>query len=88
MTQNALLSIQTESFVINLVPLAKQGDNALGSIHLSVRLSVCPLPLSHLNRLTHNHYYQSKVIVCVSVISGCMQIIVRMWSIGFYFYMF
>ncbi len=30
-----------------------------------------------------NHHYQSKVIVCVSVISGRLQIIARMRSIGF-----
>ena len=32
---------------------------------------------------SHNHHYQSKVIVCVSVIGGRRQIIARMWSIGF-----
>ena len=44
----------------------------------SLRLSVC---LSALSRL--NHHYQSKVIVCVSVISWRLQIIVQMGSIGF-----
>ena len=32
--------------------------------------------------MSNNHHYQSKVIVCVSVISGRLQIIVRMRSIG------
>ncbi len=27
-------------------------------------------------------HYQFKVFVCVSVISGCMRIIARIWSIG------
>ncbi len=63
----------------------------------SVRLSVCPLPLSRLNRLTYdldmgsalpsaaksnNHHYQSNVIVCVSVINRRRRIIARMRSIG------
>ncbi len=52
--------------------------------------------LSNLNRLTYdlkiwgsafamsnNHHYQSKVMVCVSVFSGRLQIIVLMWLIGF-----
>ena len=32
---------------------------------------------------SNNHHYQSKVIVCVSVISRRMRIIARMQSIGF-----
>ncbi len=48
-----------------------EGDNVLGC----VRPSVCPLPLSR-------HHYQSKVIVCVSVISRRRRIIARMRSIG------
>ncbi len=32
-------------------------------------------------------HYQSKVFVCVSVISGCRRIIVPMQSIGFYYYL-
>ncbi len=32
---------------------------------------------------SNNHHYQSKVIVCVSVISGRMRIIAWMRSIGF-----
>ena len=63
------------------------------SVHLSVRLS----PLSRLNRLTYdldilptavksnNTHCQSKVLVCVSIISRCMWIIVQMRSIGFYY---
>ncbi len=42
----------------------------VASIHLSVQPVMAEL-------------YQSKVFVCVSVISGHVQIIVRMWSIGF-----
>ncbi len=44
----------------------------------SVRLSVCVLSC-----LKKSHY-QSKVFVCVSVISGRMRIIARMRSISFY----
>ncbi len=32
---------------------------------------------------SNNHHYQSKVIVCVSVMIGRMQIIARMRSMGF-----
>ncbi len=52
----------------------------------SVRLSVRLCPLSRLNRFTYDldkNHYQSKVFVCVSIISGRMRIIKRMWSIGF-----
>ncbi len=49
---------------------AKQGDNALGSIHpsvhLSVRLTVRLSDLSWLNRLTYDPDFQSEVFVCVS----------------------
>ena len=33
--------------------------------------------------MSNNHHYQSKVIVCVSVISGRLRIIARIRSIGF-----
>ncbi len=33
--------------------------------------------------MSNNHHNQSKVIVCVSVISGRLRIIARMRSIGF-----
>ena len=55
-----------------------KGDNALGSVRLSVHLSV----LSRLNRMTYDLDYQSKVDVCVSVIRGRIRIIARMRSIG------
>ncbi len=92
---------------------AKLEDNVLGK----VCASVCPSPLSQLNRLIYDLdffickftltmarldlqvkvvgqisgtqrssnkiHYQLKVFVCVSVISGRMQIITRMRSIGF-----
>ena len=32
---------------------------------------------------SYKSHYQSEVFVCVSVISWCMRIIARMWSIGF-----
>ena len=38
------------SFIID--GIAKQGDNALGSVRPSVCPSVCPSALSRLNRLT------------------------------------
>ncbi len=81
-------------FVIDSVALAKQGDNRIGSVPLSVRPSVCPsvnaltaepfrgsaLPSA---AMSNNHHYQCKVIVCVSVISGHLRIIARMRLIGF-----
>ena len=48
---------------IDRVALAKQGDNILGSVRLSVRQCA----LSPLNRL--KSHYQSRVFVCVS--RGC-----------------
>ncbi len=62
------------TFIIDCVALAKQGDNALGS--------VCP---SVTTLTPNNHHYQSKVIVCVLVISELMQIIAQMRLIGFQF---
>ncbi len=56
-----------------------EGDNVLGSVRPSVRLS----DLSRLNRLTNKSHYQSKVFVCVSVISRHMRIVARMRSNGF-----
>ncbi len=59
------------------IALAKQGDNALGSVHYalgSLRPSICPFMCAH---------YQSMVFVCVTVIRGHMLIIVQMRSIGF-----
>ena len=38
-----------DRLIIDHVALAKQGDNALGSIRLSVRPSVCLFTLSYLN---------------------------------------
>ena len=61
--------------------LAKQGDNALGS----VRPSMCLSELSGLPSAekSDKSYCQSRVFVCVSVIRGCVRIIARMWLIGF-----
>ena len=56
--QDITFSINTikdhSSVIIHCVPLAKQGDNALGSVHPSVCLwmCVCLSELSCLNRLT------------------------------------
>ncbi len=60
---------------------AKQGDNALGSVHPSVR----PSALSSAAK-TNNHHYQSigVAIVCASVISGHLRIIAWMRLIGFW----
>ncbi len=63
-----------------------EGDNVLGSVRpsvcpsvrLSVWMSVCALTAK-----SNNSHYQSKVFVCVSVISGRRRIIARMRSIGF-----
>ncbi len=51
-----------------------EGDNVLGS----VRPSVFSLTVK-----SNKNHYQSKVFVCVSIISGRMRIIARMRSIGF-----
>ena len=78
-----------EAVIIGHVALAKQGDNAPGSIHLSVCLSVCLSELSYLNRLTsrdcllYNESYQCKVFVYVSVIRGRILITARLQLIGF-----
>ena len=42
--------------------LVKQGDNALGSI----RLSVCPSPLCRVQQRAKKSHYQTMVFVCVS----------------------
>ncbi len=88
------LTAQCTVFIENcnqslLLSTAKQGDNALGCIRLSVcyhshaavdvRGSALPSAAKR-----NNHHYQAKVIVCVSVISRHMRIIARMRSITFY----
>ncbi len=55
-----------------------EGDNALGSVRLSVCLSVCP----SVSTLMAKPFYQSEAFVCVSVISWRIRIIARMRSIG------
>ncbi len=50
-----------------------EGDNVLGSVRPSVYLFGC---------IRYESHYQSKVFVCVSVISGRMRIIVQMQSIS------
>ncbi len=56
--------------LINCIALAKQGDNALGTVRTSI---TTPMPrLCPSAAKSNNHHYQSKVIVCVSVISGLL----------------
>ncbi len=64
-------------FMTNYRPcsIVKQGDNALGI----VPPFVCP-PVCSNEQKSH---YQSKVFVCVSVISRCMPIIAQVQSFGF-----
>ncbi len=62
----------------NLYRPRSEGDNVLGSICPSI----CPYVRSSAPLLWLNQY-QSKVFVCVSIISGRMRIIARMPSIGF-----
>ncbi len=38
--------------------------------------------------MSNNHHYQSKVIVCMSVISGHLRVTMRMWSIGFLLFIY
>ena len=59
---------------------AKQVDNALGSVCLSVRLFACLF--AECNKERRRVITKSKMFVCVSVISGCMPIIAQMRSIG------
>ncbi len=81
------LHIQTEQrSQFNDYRPRSEGDNALGSVRLFVCLSVRLSVLSCLNRSTYDldiWYYQSKVFVCVSIISRRMRIIARKRSIGF-----
>ncbi len=67
-----------------------EGDNALGSVRPSVRpsvrLSVRPSVCQRSHGWTVKSYRshcQSKVLVCVSIISRHMRVIARMRSIGF-----
>ncbi len=62
--------------------LRSEGDNALGSVRLSVRLSVCPFVCALTVEKGNRRHYQFKVFVCVSLISGRMRIIAHMRSIG------
>ncbi len=62
-----------------LLSTAKQGDYRIGSVRPSVRPSVC---LSVCPAKSNRGHYQSKVIVCVSVISRRVRLIARMRSIG------
>ncbi len=73
-TQNAQFIIDRE---------AREIMYLVASVCPSVRPFVRLCALSCLNRLTYDLDYQSKVFVCVSVISWCMRIIARMRSIGF-----
>ncbi len=50
--------------IIDRVALAKQGDNVLGSVRLSVRLSVCAWICRVQQRAKKGHY-QSEEFVCV-----------------------
>ena len=50
---------------------------------LSVRLSVCLSIWMSVCAKSIKSHYQSKVFVCVRVISGHMQTIAKMWLIGF-----
>ncbi len=66
-----------------LLSTMKQEDNKIGSVRPSVHLYVCirgsALPSAAKSNRSH---YQSKVIVCVSVISRRVRSIARMRSIG------
>ncbi len=62
----------------SLLSTAKLGDHGLGSVRPSVRPSVC-LSIRPSTKSNKSHY-QSKVFVCVSIISGRMQLIARMRS--------
>ncbi len=77
----------SQEYINNYRPRTN-GDNALGSVRLSVHLSVCLFALSRLNRLTYDlrgsalpsaaksnrSHYQFKMFVCVSLISRRMRI--------------
>ena len=74
--------------LLDCVALAKQGYNRIGSVHPSVCQSmlsqlILGARLCRVQQMSNNHHNQSKVIVCVSVISGHLRIIARMRSISF-----
>ncbi len=67
-----VLRIYSIIIIIDRGALAKQGDNALGSVRPSVRLGV-----------PRAHYTPLQRFVCVSIIMGRILIIARMRSMGF-----
>ena len=58
-----------------------QGHGSRSNVwHAAIEIRGSALPSAAKSNKSH---YQSKVFVCVSLISGCMQIIGQMRSIGF-----
>ena len=76
---NGLSIVYWEGIIIELHSLGKQGDNAFGSVRLSVGLFVCILLAEPFDLLP----VESEEFVCVSVTCGHLWIIARMRSIGF-----
>ena len=85
-----------ETNFYRLRSLAKQGDNELGSICLSVCPSVCPFeylcfhgwtiwPRVQSAAKSNESHFQSEVFVCVSVIRWCLRIIARCGRSAFTF---
>ena len=68
---------------INVSNIYRPQSRKIMYLVASIRPFVCLCALSWLQQRATNPDYQSKGIVCVSVISGIMRIIVRMRSIGF-----
>ncbi len=63
---------------------SKVGVNVKGQGHISgMQRSILGARLCRVHQRAKKSHYQSKVFVCVSVISGRVRIIVRMWLIGF-----
>ncbi len=77
--RHTLSKLVVDSFLLSTT---KRGDNALGSIHPSVRLSVCMSELSCLNPFAECSKEQRRVIISPRCLSVC-GLIARMRSISF-----
>ena len=81
-------SVLSPRFAVDKYPLMTHSSKFVGIFFdreareiMYLVVSICPSFC--LSVLSHKSYYQSKVFVCVSVISGCMRVIVRVQLICF-----
>ncbi len=73
---------QSMALTVSIDREAREIMHLVASVCPSVRLSVCALTAEPSAEKGNMSHYQFKVFVCVSLISGCMQIIARMRSIA------